>query len=183
MVAPLTLYTSAGIVSGPGALQVSLPFGILVLWAACHGPDCLVIDLSRMVEELIQTFSLSLQDVPLVSQRLSSICTEEGRRAGILWSMNSLQGIIEALGAMAVCLTLDFIGLLAILTITVTRNFICTFSFAFTKASVLACNGSSFWSVRNSWCFSYSSAYTSSSFSSHRSSRDCCGLLVPGLHM
>lgn len=164
MVAPLALYTSAGIVSGPGALQVSLPFGILVLWAACHGPDCLVIDLSR-----IQTFSLSLQDVPLVSQRLSSICTEEGRRARILWSMNSLQGIIEALGAMAVCLTLDFIGLLAILTITVTRNFICTFSFAFTKASVLACNGSSFWSVRNSWCFSYSSAYTSSSFSSKQS--------------
>ena len=150
--------------SDPGALPVSLPFGILVLWAACQGPDCLVIDLSR-----IQTFSLSLQDVPLVSQRLSSICTEEGRRAGILWSMNSLQGIIEALGAMAVCLTLDFIGLLAILTITVTRNFICTFSFAFTKASVLACNGSSFWSVRNSWCFSYSSAYTSSSFSSKQS--------------
>ncbi|CAH3172070.1 unnamed protein product [Porites lobata] len=54
-----------------------------------------------MVEELIQTFSRSLQDVPLVSQRLSSICTEEGRRARILWSMNSLQGIIEALGAMA----------------------------------------------------------------------------------
>ena len=164
MVAPLALYTSAGILSGPGALPVSLPFGILVLWAACQGPDCLVIDLSR-----IQTFSLSLQDVPLVSQRLSSICTEEGRRARILWSMNSLQGIIEALGAMAVCLTLDFIGLLAILTITVTRNFICTFSFAFTKASVLACNGSSFWSVRNSWCFSYSSAYTSSSFSSKQS--------------
>ena len=160
MVAPLALYTSAGIVSDPGALPVSLPFGILVLWAACQGPDCLVIDLSR-----IQTFSLSLQDVPLVSQRLSSICTEEGRRARILWSINSLQGIIEELGAMAVCLTLDFIGLLAILTITVTRNFICTFSFAFTKASVLACNGSSFWSVRNSWCFSYSSAYTSSSFS------------------
>ena len=160
MVAPLALYTSAGILSGPGALPVSLPFGILVLWAACQGPDCLVIDSSR-----IQTFSLSLQDVPLVSQRLSSICTEEGRRARILWSMNSLQGIIEALGAMAVCLTLDFIGLLAILTITVTRNFICTFCLAFTKASVLACNGSSFWSVRNSWCFSYSSAYTSSSFS------------------
>lgn len=147
MVAPLALYTSAGIVSGPGALPVSLPFGILVLWAACQGPDCLVIDLSRMVEELIQTFSLSLQDVPLVSQRLSSICTEEGRRARILWSMNSLQGIIEALGAMAVCLTLDFVVLLAI----------------------LACNGSSFWSVRNSWCFSYSSAYTSSSFSSKQS--------------
>ena len=146
--------------SDPGALPVSLPFGILVLWAACQGPDCLVIDSSR-----IQTFSLSLQDVPLVSQRLSSICTEEGRRARILWSMNSLQGIIEALGAMAVCLTLDFIGLLAILTITITRNFICTFCLAFTKASVLACNGSSFWSVRNSWCFSYSSAYTSSSFS------------------
>ena len=160
MVAPLALYTSAGILSGPGALPVSLPFGILVLWAACQGPDCLVIDLSR-----IQTFSLSLQDVPLVSQRLSSICTEEGRRARILWSMNSLQGIIEELGAMAVCLTLDFIGLLAILTITITRNFICTFCLAFTKASVLACNGSSFWSVRNSWCFSYSSAYTSSSFS------------------
>lgn len=146
--------------SDPGALPVSLPFGILVLWAACQGPDCLVIDLSR-----IQTFSLSLQDVPLVSQRLSSICTEEGRRARILWSINSLQGIIEELGAMAVCLTLDFIGLLAILTITITRNFICTFCLAFTKASVLACNGSSFWSVRNSWCFSYSSAYTSSSFS------------------
>ena len=160
MVAPLALYTSAGILSGPGALPVSLPFGILVLWAACQGPDCLVIDLSR-----IQTFSLSLQDVPLVSQRLSSICTEEGRRARILWSINSLQGIIEELGAMAVCLTLDFIGLLAILTITITRNFICTFCLAFTKASVLACNGSSFWSVRNSWCFSYSSAYTSSSFS------------------
>ena len=160
MVAPLALYTSAGIVSDPGALPVSLPFGILVLWAACQGPDCLVIDLSR-----IQTFSLSLQDVPLVSQRLSSICTEEGRRARILWSMNSLQGIIEALGAMAVCLTLDFIGLLAILTITITRNFICTFCLAFTKASVLACNGSSFWIVRNSWCFSYSSAYTSSSLS------------------
>lgn len=160
MVAPLALYTSAGIVSDPGALPVSLPFGILVLWAACQGPDCLVIDLSR-----IQTFSLSLQDVPLVSQRLSSICTEEGRRARILWSINSLQGIIEELGAMAVCLTLDFIGLLAILTITITRNFICTFCLAFTKASVLACNGSSFWSVRNSWCFSYSSAYTSSSFS------------------
>lgn len=92
MVAPLALYTSAGIVSDPGALPVSLPFGILVLWAACQGPDCLVIDLSR-----IQTFSLSLQDVPLVSQRLSSISTEEGRRARILWSMNSLQGIIEAL--------------------------------------------------------------------------------------
>lgn len=106
MVAPLALYTSAGIVSDPGALPVSLPFGILVLWAACQGPDCLVIDLSR-----IQTFSLSLQDVPLVSQRLSSICTEEGRRARILWSINSLQGIIEELGAMAVCLTLDFIGL------------------------------------------------------------------------
>ena len=164
MVAPLALYTSAGILSGPGALPVSLPFGILVLWAACQGPDCLVIDLSR-----IQTFSLSLQDVPLVSQRLSSICTEEGRRARILWSMNSLQGIIEALGAMAVCLTLDFIGLLAILTITITRNFICNFCLAFTKASVLACNGSSFWSVRNSWCFSYSSAYTSSSFSSKQS--------------
>lgn len=164
MVAPLALHTSAGILSGPGALPVSLPFGILVLWAACQGPDCLVIDLSR-----IQTFSLSLQDVPLVSQRLSSICTEEGRRARILWSMNSLQGIIEALGAMAVCLTLDFIGLLAILTITITRNFICTFCLAFTKASVLACNGSSFWSVRNSWCFSYSSAYTSSSFSSKQS--------------
>ena len=164
MVAPLALYTSAGILSGPGALPVSLPFGILVLWAACQGPDCLVIDLSR-----IQTFSLSLQDVPLVSQRLSSICTEEGRRARILWSMNSLQGIIEALGAMAVCLTLDFIGLLAILTITITRNFICTFCLAFTKASVLACNESSFWSVRNSWCFSYSSAYTSSSFSSKQS--------------
>lgn len=160
MVAPLALYTSAGIVSDPGALPVSLPFGILVLWAACQGPDCLVIDLSR-----IQTFSLSLQDVPLVSQRLSSICTDEGRRARILWSINSLQGIIEELGAMAVCLTLDFIGLLAILTITITRNFICTFCLAFTKASVLACNGSSFWSVRNSWCFSYSSAYTSSSFS------------------
>ena len=164
MVAPLALYTSAGILSGPGALPVSLPFGILVLWAACQGPDCLVIDLSR-----IQTFSLSLQDVPLVSQRLSSICTEEGRRARILWSINSLQGIIEELGAMAVCLTLDFIGLLAILTITITRNFICTFCLAFTKASVLACNGSSFWSVRNSWCFSYSSAYTSSSFSSKQS--------------
>ena len=150
--------------SDPGALPVSLPFGILVLWAACQGPDCLVIDLSR-----IQTFSLSLQDVPLVSQRLSSICTDEGRRARILWSINSLQGIIEELGAMAVCLTLDFIGLLAILTITITRNFICTFCLAFTKASVLACNGSSFWSVRNSWCFSYSSAYTSSSFSSKQS--------------
>ena len=115
MVAPLALYTSAGIVSGPGALPVSLPFRILVLWAACQGPDCLVIDLSRMVEDLIQTFSLSLQNMLLVSQQLSSICTEEGRGARILWFINSLQGIIEALGAMAVCLTLDFIGLLAIL--------------------------------------------------------------------
>lgn len=115
MVAPLALYTSAGIVSGPGALPVSLPFGILVLWAACQGPDCLVIDLSRMVEDLIRTFSLSLQNLLLVSQQLSSICTEEGRGARILWSINSLQGIIEALGAMAVCLTLVFIGRLAIL--------------------------------------------------------------------
>ena len=117
MVAPLALYTSAGIVSGPGALPVSLPFGILVLWADCQGPDCLAIDLSRMVEGLIQTFILSLQDLLLVSQQLSSIYTEEGREARILWPINSLQGIIEALGAIAVCVTLDFIGLLDILRI------------------------------------------------------------------
>ena len=115
MVAPLALYTSAGIVSGPDALLVSLPFGILVLWAACQGPDGLVIDLSRVVEDLIQAFNLSLQDLLLVSQQLSSICTEEGGGARILWSINTLQGIREALGAMAVCVTLDFIGLLVIL--------------------------------------------------------------------
>ena len=96
-------------------MAVSLPFGILVLWADCQGPDCLAIDLSRMVEDLIQAFSLSLQDMLLVSQQLSSICTEKGRGARILWSINSVQGIIGALGAMAVCVTLDFTGVLAIL--------------------------------------------------------------------
>lgn len=65
MVAPLALYTSA-VQHSP--LAVSLPFGILVLWADCQGPDCLAIDLSRMVEDLIQAFSLSLQDLLLVSQ-------------------------------------------------------------------------------------------------------------------
>lgn len=65
MVAPLALYTSA-VQRSP--LAVSLPFGILVLWADCQGPDCLAIDLSRMVEDLIQAFSLSLQDLLLVSQ-------------------------------------------------------------------------------------------------------------------
>ena len=98
--------------SGPGALPVSLPFGILVLWADCQGPDCLAINLIRMVEDLIQAFSLSLQDLLLVSQQSSSICTEEGRGARILWSINCLQGIIEALGAMAVCVTLDFTAFL-----------------------------------------------------------------------
>lgn len=112
MVAPLALYTSA-VQRSP--LAVSLPFGILVLWADCQGPDCLAIDLSRMVEDLIQAFSLSLQDMLLVSQQLSSICTEKGRGARILWSINSVQGIIGALGAMAVCVTLDFTGVLAIL--------------------------------------------------------------------
>jgi len=156
-------------VSGPGALPVSLPFGILVLWADCQGPGCLAIDLSRMVEDLIQAFSLSLQDLLLVSQQSSSICTEEGRGARILWSINSLQCIIEALGAMAVCVTLDFTGLLAIPCVPYYTELHLHLLYAFTKASFLACDGSSFWSVRNSWCFSYSSAYTSSSFSSKQS--------------
>lgn len=69
---------------------VLFPFGILVLWVAYQGFDGLVIDLNRVVEDLIKAFSLSLQDLFLLSQQLGSICTEDGGGARILSSIKSL---------------------------------------------------------------------------------------------